>query len=68
MLGIPQDEREPLRGWSLAILGALEPVLSRQQFDTGVSAVADFKDYLNRHHLKPRAQRSQRSGGNPLQA
>jgi cytochrome P450 len=47
MLGIPQNERKPLRGWSLAILGALEPVLSRQQFDTGVSAVADFKEYLN---------------------
>jgi cytochrome P450 len=47
MLGIPPDEREPLRGWSLAILGALEPVLSRQQFATGVAAVADFKDYLN---------------------
>jgi cytochrome P450 len=47
MLGIPQDEREPLRGWSLAILGALEPALSRQQFDVGVAAVADFKDYLN---------------------
>ncbi len=47
MLGIPPDERGPLRGWSLAILGALEPLLSRQQFDTGVSAVADFKDYLN---------------------
>ena len=46
MLGIPPDEREPLRGWSLAILGALEPVLSRTQFDTGVKAVADFKDYL----------------------
>jgi len=46
MLGIPQDERGPLRGWSLAILGALEPVLSRQQFDTGVAAVADFKEYL----------------------
>jgi cytochrome P450 len=47
MLGIPHDEREPLRDWSLAILGALEPVLSRQQFDTGVIAVADFKSYLN---------------------
>jgi cytochrome P450 len=46
MLGIPPDEREPLRAWSLAILGALEPVLSRQQFATGVKAVADFKDYL----------------------
>jgi hypothetical protein len=47
MLGIPQNEREPLRDWSLAILGALEPVLSRAQFDTGVSAVADFKAYLH---------------------
>ena len=47
MLGIPQDERGPLRTWSLAILGALEPVLSRQQFETGVSAVAEFKDYLS---------------------
>ena len=28
MLGVPQDERGPLRDWSLAILGALEPVLS----------------------------------------
>jgi cytochrome P450 len=46
MLGVPQDERKPLRGWSLAILGALEPVLSPQQFNTGVSAVADFKNYL----------------------
>jgi cytochrome P450 len=46
MLGIPPDERGPLRAWSLAILGALEPVLSRQQFDLGVAAVAEFKDYL----------------------
>jgi cytochrome P450 len=46
MLGIPQDERGPLRGWSLAILGALEPVLGREKFDTGVAAVAEFKDYL----------------------
>src|SRR5580700_7127547 len=47
MLGIPPGERDPLRGWSLAILGALEPVLSREQFDTGVRAVAEFKDYLS---------------------
>jgi len=47
MLGIPQDERAPLRGWSLAILGALEPVLSREQFEGGVAAVAEFKNYLN---------------------
>jgi cytochrome P450 len=48
MLGIPQDEREPLRAWSLAILGALEPALSRQQFETGITAVAEFKEYLDR--------------------
>src|SRR5262249_14508257 len=47
MLGIPQGEREPLRGWSLAILGALEPVLNAAQFDTGAAAVAEFNDYLD---------------------
>ena len=46
MLGIPQDERGPLRGWSLAILGALEPVLSPEQFARGVAAVDAFKAYL----------------------
>ena len=29
LLDVPQDEREPLRDWSLAILGALEPVIGR---------------------------------------
>src|SRR3954466_7270876 len=28
LLDVPADEREPLRDWSLAILGALEPVVS----------------------------------------
>ena len=46
LLGIPDSERGPLRNWSLAILGGLEPVLSRQQFDSGVRAVAEFKSYL----------------------
>ncbi len=46
MLGIPQDERGPLRDWSLKILGALEPVLSDQQFSGGVTAVHDFKAFL----------------------
>lgn len=48
MLGVPQDERAPLRDWSLAILGALEPVLSPEQLDRGVRAVDDFKAYLRR--------------------
>jgi cytochrome P450 len=46
MLGIPDDERGPLRDWSLAILGALEPVLSPEQFSRGTQAVDDFKIYL----------------------
>jgi cytochrome P450 len=46
LLGVPQGEREPLRRWSLAILGALEPVLAREQFERGVRSVAEFKDYL----------------------
>ncbi|MBV9240107.1 MAG: cytochrome P450 [Xanthobacteraceae bacterium] len=46
LLGMPPEERGPLRRWSLAILGALEPRLTPQQFETGVEAVAEFKAYL----------------------
>jgi cytochrome P450 len=46
MLGVPDAERGPLRGWSLAILGALEPVLSAEQLERGVRAVGEFKTYL----------------------
>ena len=48
MLGIPGDEREPLRGWSLAILGALEPVTGPERLEAGNRAVDEFKDYLRR--------------------
>jgi cytochrome P450 len=46
LLGVPHSERGPLRGWSLAILGALEPAISGEQFDKGNAAVTDFVDYL----------------------
>jgi hypothetical protein len=46
MLGVPDGERGPLRDWSLAILGALEPVLTPDQFQRGTTAVDDFKLYL----------------------
>lgn len=46
MLGVPETERGPLRGWSLAILGALEPVLTAEQVERGVQAVEEFKAYL----------------------
>jgi len=46
LLAIPHAERAPLRDWSLAILGALEPKLTPQQFSRGETAVAEFVDYL----------------------
>ena len=46
LLDVPHDEREPLRDWSLAILGALEPVIAPEVFARGNRAVADFLAYL----------------------
>ena len=46
LLGVPHPDRGPLRGWSLAILGALEPVLTPQQMARGNDAVRDFSAYL----------------------
>jgi hypothetical protein len=46
LLGIPVDERGPLRDWSLAILGALEPVLTPERAATGNAAVTDMLAYL----------------------
>lgn len=43
---MPHEERGPLRDWSLAILGALEPVLTPEQKERGNRAVTDFKAYL----------------------
>ena len=46
LLDIPHAERAPLRDWSLAILGALEPKLTPQQHERGERAVGEFLDYL----------------------
>jgi cytochrome P450 len=46
LLGVPREERGPLREWSLAILGALEPQLDQAQLDRGNHAVEDFVRYL----------------------
>ncbi|ACA16974.1 cytochrome P450 [Methylobacterium sp. 4-46] len=48
LLGVPRAEREPLRAWSLAILGALEPVLDAATMEAGNRAVTEFLDYLKR--------------------
>jgi cytochrome P450 len=57
LLDVPRDEREPLRDWSLAILGALEPVISPEVFARGNEAVKDFLLYLEilveRRRAKP---------------
>lgn len=57
LLDVPHEEREPLRDWSLAILGALEPVISAEVFSRGNKAVADFLTYLEtlveRRRAKP---------------
>jgi cytochrome P450 len=46
LLGVPHDERRPLRGWSLDILGALEPVLTKERSIKGNRAVTDMLAYL----------------------
>ncbi len=46
LLDVPFNEREPLRDWSLAILGALEPTISPAVFERGNQAVAEFILYL----------------------
>ena len=46
LLRVPRDERGPLRGWSLAILSALEPVLTPERAEAGNRAVTEFVAYL----------------------
>ncbi len=57
LLDVPMEEREPLRDWSLAILGALEPVIGPEVFARGNKAVKDFLSYLEtlvaRRRTKP---------------
>ena len=49
MLAVPKEERGPLRDWSLAILGALEPAPSAAALAWGNRSVSDFAGYLERH-------------------
>jgi cytochrome P450 len=60
LLDVPHDEREPLRDWSLAILGALEPVIGEAAFARGNKAVKDFLAYL-----KVLVERRRAKPGNP---
>jgi len=60
LLDVPHDEREPLRDWSLAILGALEPVIGEAAFARGNKAVQDFLAYL-----ETLVERRRQKPGNP---
>ena len=46
LLEVPRHERGPLRGWSLAILSALEPAPAADLLERGNQAVRDFLGYL----------------------
>lgn len=60
LLDVPHEERAPLRDWSLAILGALEPVVSPAVAARGNKAVTDFLAYL-----ETLVARRRRKPGNP---
>ncbi len=47
LLAVPHEERSPLRGWSLAILGALEPAPSATALEAGNRAVVEMSGYLD---------------------
>jgi cytochrome P450 len=46
LLAVPREQRGPLRGWSLAILGALEPKPTPEMLARGNRAVREFLAYL----------------------
>lgn len=46
LLDVPRDERAPLRGWSLAILSALEPAPGQPVLDAANTAVTQFLAFL----------------------
>jgi cytochrome P450 len=46
LLAMPMADRAPLRAWSLAILGVLEPTIDAAAFQRGEDALAGFLTYL----------------------
>ena len=79
LLGVPHADRGPLRGWSLAILGALEPKLTPAQQALGEGSVVEFTAYLKElvaerrrrpgdpeHDVLTRLIQGERDGGEQL--
>ena len=56
LLDVPHADREPLRGCSLALLGALEPALTPEQEALGNRSVTEFLAYLRELVAKRRQQ------------
>ena len=58
LLGVPRDERGALRGWSLAILGALDPAPPPAALERGHRSVTEFLGFTRalvadrRRHLR----------------
>jgi cytochrome P450 len=58
LLGVPRDERGALRGWSLAILGALDPAPGPAGLESGQRSVTEFLEFTRalvaerRRHLR----------------
>ncbi len=47
LLAVPREARGPLRGWSLAILGALEPAPTARMLEDGNRSVREFSSFLD---------------------
>jgi cytochrome P450 len=61
MLGVPTEKRHLLRGWSMKILGALDPITPAEVLDAGNRAVAEFCAFL-RELIKERQRRPDAGG------
>lgn len=66
MLGIPPSHRHKLRGFSLAILGALDPVVSAEKLAQGNAAVIEFSALLKDLIAHRRAHPDQAGQGEVL--
>ncbi|OAN77625.1 cytochrome [Jannaschia sp. EhC01] len=68
MLGVPEAYRTQLRGYSTAILGALDPVVSQAQMDAGNRAVVEFGAVLDELITHRRAHPDAAAEGEVLEA
>lgn len=68
MLGIPESHRARLRGYSLAILGALDPIVTPERMAAGNGAVTEFSALLDDLITHRRANPEEGAQGEVLQS